>query len=568
MPITDQERAAVASLLVHHSLIGVDDAYRILSGDEPPGPALRQLVPEGRLLRAAAAEIGVELVDLRAAGERRYRADQELAERADADRLRRFHALPLVAADGEIVAALADPSNVDVIGYLESVYGQVRVVLASAEQITAELVRMAQAADEVKDDNAARSAGEQQLVAAPPAAARRPVEDWIDTTLERAVADRASDVALMFRGDGTLLVRARVDGALRQLPPPGELRPDEVVRALLSRCATIDAFNTNEPADGTFSFRTAGKNVDVRVGMLPQAYGPTVVARILDSTANRMPLDELITDGEALRTIRKALQSKQGGIIASGPTGAGKTTTLYAMLREIDARTRHVLTVEDPIEYRLPNIGQTQIRSDIGDKSLTFPRALRAILRMSPDVILVGEARDAETARVTMEAAITGLLVLGTSHANDAVGVYARFADMGVPGYIVGEGLDLSIAQRLVRRVHDCAGQRPPSRTEADSLNEIGLAPPDRVPQPTGCPGCGGVGYHGMVAFMEVLRPSQEMRTLVNRDAEPDRIRRAARDTGYATLAESGLALVAGGLTTLDEVLSTIDQRAAAADAR
>jgi type II secretory ATPase GspE/PulE/Tfp pilus assembly ATPase PilB-like protein len=260
-----------------------------------------------------------------------------------------------------------------------------------------------------------------------------------------------------------------------------------------------------------------------------------------------------------LQLMRSSSAQSMGMVVASGPTGSGKSTTLYSMLREIDPIGRNILTVEDPVEYKLPNIGQTAIRSGLGELSLTFARALRAILRQDPDVILVGEMRDEETVKTAMDAAITGHLVLSTLHARSAVGVYTRLIEMGAPGYLVADAVTLSVAQRLVRRVHECRTLDAPTLSEARQFAKSGLEVPDVVAHPVGCEGCSGTGYRGRLAVSEALSSDGEIRELLVTGQLGDRLFQAARDTGYTTLFEDGLRMAADGSTTVAEVRRVVE---------
>jgi type IV pilus assembly protein PilB len=299
--------------------------------------------------------------------------------------------------------------------------------------------------------------------------------------------------------------------------------------------------------------------IDVRVSTLPQVWGPRLVLRLLDSHNLATPLDQMGFSPRTLHLMRTASTQSMGMIVASGPTGSGKSTTLYSMLREIDPITRNVMTVEDPVEYKLPNIGQTAIRVGLGDMSLTFPMALRAILRQDPDVILVGEMRDAETVKTAMDAAITGHLVLSTLHARSAVGVYTRLIEMGAPGYLVADAVTLSVAQRLVRKIHECRVLEPPTLAEVRQFTKMNLEVPDLLAHPVGCEGCANTGYRGRLAVSEALPTESEVRELLVTGQLGDRLLQAARNSGYTPLLEDGLRMAAEGMTTVQEVRRVVE---------
>jgi type II secretory ATPase GspE/PulE/Tfp pilus assembly ATPase PilB-like protein len=382
------------------------------------------------------------------------------------------------------------------------------------------------------------------------------VPEWTDKLLARAVAERASDLHFRYLSDGRLMVRIRVDGVLRQsrFPEALEGRESEVIGSILARCTTIDPSNVREPQDGMFSFSAGGRHIDVRVAMLPQVSGPNLTLRLLDSMTLRKRPEEMGFDPEHLTTMRTTMASAQGCIMVVGPTGSGKTTTLYSLLREVDAVRRNVLTVEDPVEYNLPYIGQTQIRNDMGERSLTWSRALRSIVRNDPDVILVGEVRDSDVAKVAMEASITGHMVLTTLHAHSAPGAYNRMTQMGVPRYLVADAISLVISQRLMRQVHDCARLEPPTREEVNLLTRWGLEVPEKVPHELGCPECNGIGYQGRLAVIEVLVPDAQFRAVVAEGAHSDTIRRAAEECGWRSIIHDGLRLVREGRSTVTEM--------------
>jgi len=384
------------------------------------------------------------------------------------------------------------------------------------------------------------------------------MQEWLDAVLNRAVSENASDVHFMFNADKTLLLRFRVDGVLREQRVPPQIRAMEAVGSLLSRCETMDSANFREPQDGTFSFEAAGRPVDARVAMLPQSYGPTVVVRLLDSLNIRTRLDDMGFSRQQLQAMRAAMRQSQGTVLTVGPTGSGKSTTLYALLRETNAAEKNVLTVENPIEYRLPYIGQTEIRDGLGDRSLTFARSLRSILRLDPDVILVGEIRDKETAEVAMQAAITGHLVLSSLHANSALGAFPRLTNMGLPPYLPAEALSLVISQRLLRRVHECAEVGPPTREDLILFERFELPPPDQVRQPRGCPGCNSSGYRGRVAVVEVFTPSQKFRSLATTGAGIPELGRCAREEGFISIDRDALRHVAEGRTSVAEMLRVV----------
>ena len=346
----------------------------------------------------------------------------------------------------------------------------------------------------------------------------------VDQLLADGIRNGASDIHLESEEQG-LLVRHRIDGVLRQV---GTLSRS-VVPALVSRIkilSGLDIADRLRPQDGRARVSVAGAVVDLRVSTLPASHGEKVVIRVLDGSAGLRSLDAIGFAPPEVRRVRQLLQQREGLLLVTGPTGSGKTTTLYAALREIAARGVNVVTVEDPIEYRLPGIVQVQVHERAG---LTFGAALRSIMRQDPDVILVGEIRDRETAEIAIQASLTGHLVLSTLHTNDAASAVTRLIDIGVAGYKIATAVKGVIAQRLVRRAcAECVGR--------------------------GCAACDGAGYQGRLAIAEILVGSAEFERRVAAGAPTESIAECGRLSGCATLWESGMALVSRGETTLDEL--------------
>lgn len=556
---------AIAALALTHGLVKPKDAVRMIKEVRAgsPRPLLGQLleaVPETELLRAITAELGIQFYDLYSP-DFDLRVDESVLAQVSMERLKTYSALPLVSRGNQIVVVVANPANTEMLDYLRSKFrSNLNLALASKLQIQNRLLYLnVDAAVQVTSTASvpgARGALSTTLAANLPreASTASPVQLWVDTTLSRAVAEGASDIHFLFNSDKTLLLSFRVDGILRQQRVPSDLKSMEVIGSILTRCDTMDSSNYREPQDGTFSFDAAGRRVDARVGMLPQSGGPTVVIRLLDSSNMRTRLDDMGFNTTQLNLMRKAISAPQGTILVCGPTGSGKSTTLYGLLREVDAISRRVYTVEEPIEYRLPHIGQTEIRSDLGERSLTFARALRTILRLDPDIILVGEVRDSETAEVAMRAGLTGHVVLSTIHANSALGAYARLSDLELKPYVVSQAVNLIIAQRLIRKLHDCAARTPPTPDEVAILESMNLEVPDTVGHPVGCPGCNGSGFRGRMAVVEMVDPSRELKAMVASGANRDEMLNAAAEAGYVPMIMDGYRHLLQGRTTVTEL--------------
>lgn len=538
----DIERA-LAVLAVDHRVVAPNTALKLISeartGKKPLAQLIQTTIPETDLLRAIAAEMGYRFFDMHAR-EQELSLDERLLRQCDTRLLTEHCALPVVDKQGRVVAALANPLDVDINQYLKSRFPDMAgIALVPKSQVQSRLMYLT---NDFQGNPAAPGA----------------VLEYVDYLLQRAAGEGASDIHLRYTYDGTLMVRLRVDGVLRQLPFPLKGRENEVVAALIAKAPTMDSSNMREAQDGTFSFQATNRSIDVRVAMLPQLAGPNITLRILDPATLKRRIEDMGFDAPMVERMRSAVAAPQGCVLIVGPTGSGKSTTLMSLLREVDALARNVITVEDPVEYRLPYVGQTQIRNDLGDRSLTFSKALRSILRQDPDVILVGEIRDSDTARVAMDASITGHTVLSTVHANSAPSAYARLSEMQVPPFLVSEALTLIVSQRLVRQVHVCAQMAPPTPDEAAALARMGATGITLVPHAVGCVGCAGNGYRGRLAVAEMLVPNTEVRTLVTNGAPREQLIDAARRAGWHPIAEDAIRLLRLGKTTVSEIARVV----------
>lgn len=362
-----------------------------------------------------------------------------------------------------------------------------------------------------------------------------PIIRMLNALLTQAAKDGASDIHIE-PYERSSSVRFRVDGTLREVVQPNKA----LHAALISRLkimAELDISEKRLPQDGRISLRIGGRAVDVRVSTLPSAHGERAVLRLLDKgDSTKFTLESLGMSGELLDKFKRLLRQPHGIVLVTGPTGSGKTTTLYAGLSTIDSSTTNVLTVEDPVEYELPGIGQTQVNAKI---DLTFAKALRAILRQDPDVIMIGEIRDLETAQIAVQASLTGHLVLATLHTNDAVSAVTRLTDMGIEPFLLSSSLLGVQAQRLVRKL--C--------THCKRQDEQGRW------HPVGCPECGMSGYKGRTGVYELLVCDDQIRSLIHAQASEAKIFEAAAQTGMKLMREDGDRLVAQGVTSLEEVL-------------
>jgi len=474
----------------------------------------------------------------------------------------RFCLVAMGEEDGKIQVAIADPLDVVAIDTVSvKLKRPIQVVIASArdiqraidvvyhgtdvqEQKLRDLVELEVSTEEDEEPEDAGSG----VVEAEDA----PVIRFVDLLLSHAVKSRASDIHIEPQERG-MNIRMRVDGMLQDMVPPARKMQAAVI-ARIKIISEMDIAERRLPQDGRFKIKTADRDIDVRVSTLPTIYGEKVVMRILDAGAVEHDLDKMGFEPEMLEQFKQILARPHGIIIVTGPTGSGKSTTLYSALNYLRDPHKNITTVEDPVEYRLSGINQTQIKSEI---NLTFASCLRAILRQDPDIILLGEIRDKETMEIAMKASLTGHLVLSTFHTNDAPSAISRLVYMGLEPYLLASSLNLILAQRLLRKLCDhCKVQVEP---DVDTLRRLGLEGKDLGPakicEPKGCNQCNNTGYWGRVPIFEFLPLDRDMRDRIARGAGEVEIRKLAREQGHGSLTDSGIRRMLAGLTTAEEVL-------------
>src|SRR2546422_6765923 len=376
---------------------------------------------------------------------------------------------------------------------------------------------------------------------------------FVNQVLRDAIELRASDIHLEPFED-ELQIRYRIDGVLQEIPVPAQIKRFQP--AIVSRVKILSHLNIAEkrlPQDGRIKIRLENNEVDIRVSVIPMLHGEAVVLRLLRQNATLLGMGELGMEKRELESFRRVLQMPHGIILVTGPTGSGKTSTLYTALNEINDSDRKIITIEDPVEYQLRGVNQIQVSEKAG---LTFARGLRSILRHDPDVILIGEIRDQETAQIAVQASLTGHLVFSTLHTNDAPGALTRLVDMGVEPYLVASSLEAVLAQRLVRVL--CPKCKQEDASPAAQALRVEFDFPANAPifRAVGCRECRNTGFYGRHAVFEWMDSDDEIRRLILKTASTDQIRDAARRTGMCTLAEDGWRLVRMGITTVDEVLS------------
>lgn len=375
-----------------------------------------------------------------------------------------------------------------------------------------------------------------------------PVVKLVDLLLMQAIKDRVSDIHIEpFMGK--INIRYRIDGVLYEIPPPSK----HLLPAIVSRIkilSNLDIAERRLPQDGAFFVKVDKRGIDIRVSTVPVIYGEKVVMRILDKSATPLDLNMLGFEPQELENFRKAIFSPHGLILITGPTGSGKTTTLYAALNEMKSPRKNISTVEDPVEYKLEGINQVQVKSTIG---LTFANTLRAFLRQDPDIIMVGEVRDLETGQICIRASLTGHLVLSTLHTNDAPSAISRLIDIGIEPYLISSSLLIVGAQRLVRRL--CPECKEAYETTPKLARDFNIKQ-DLLYKPKGCPACNHTGYRGRAAIYEMILMNDKLRELISRGASLGEIKKTVREMNIGSLSDSGIKKVEEGVTSMEEVMS------------
>ena len=481
---------------------------------------------------------------------------------------RKYGVVPIGRTLGSVTVAVADPTNLSALDDVAFMTGLKVVPAIASPSIIRQAIEhhyelspltMADVLSEVEAEAAEVEVLEGQDISAHvdlnelrSSADQVPVVRLVNSILLDAIMRGASDVH-MDPSEHTFRIRFRVDGILHEvMTPPKRVEPAVVSR--LKIMANLDIAERRLPQDGRVKLRQSGREVDFRMSVLPSLFGESVTLRILDKSALKVDLTQLGFEQASLDEFRKAIQSPNGLILITGPTGAGKTTTLYSALNAVNSPDRNIVTVEDPVEYELPGITQVQVNEEIGR---TFAAALRSFLRHDPDVILVGEMRDQETAQIAVRAALTGHLVLSTLHTNSAAQTISRLQDMGVPPFLVASSVRVVVAQRLARKV--CQDCRVPYEVHEKSLVQYGHTPLGlggcTVYKGRGCTTCHGTGMKGRVALYEVLPVTPEIRGLVLNSTFAGEIQDVASKQGMKTLREAGLLKVLQGVTTVEEVL-------------
>jgi type IV pilus assembly protein PilB len=522
------------------------------AGKTPESLLLSQgTITEEQLARATAERYGLDHVDLAL-----YGVDLAAAALFPVPMARRYMAVPVGYVDaGTLLVAAADPANVLAVDDIQIATGlDCRIAVAARGDVEALLTRLgtlqSAAADAIITAEPEEEAGLAPVADMQAGPEDAPVVKLVYSVLAQAVGEGASDIHLEAEEE-ELRIRFRIDGVLKEAAHV----PKRMIGAVISRLkimSELDIAEKRVPQDGRVSVSVEDRRIDLRVTTLPTQRGEGATIRILDESNSQRTLDELGMDGSARARFESAFRQSYGAVLVTGPTGSGKSTTLYAALGELNDVTKKIITIEDPVEYRIDGVNQINVNRKAG---LDFARGLRSILRADPDIVMVGEIRDAETARIAVEAALTGHMMLSTLHTNDAPGAIPRLNEMGIETFLTASAVDCVVAQRLARKL--CPSCKRRTLIPAEALIEAGVRAGADVEgyEPVGCPRCAGTGYRGRVGIYSAMSMSEGLKELtIQRAAEPE-IAAVAEEEGMLTLREDGVSKVRAGVTSLEEVL-------------
>jgi general secretion pathway protein E len=487
-------------------------------------------------------------------------ANAELLELIPINFAKEYRIFPMSRVDGRLNVAVADPSDTRPLNDLASLTGAcVEAAVATPEEILRAINRSYERQagqteefiEDIEGGSEALAAGFEPTDLLD-TSDEAPIIRFVNSLITQAYKQRASDIHIE-PFERELIARYRIDGILYEVLRP----PHRAQASIISRIKIMANLNIAEkrlPQDGRFRVRIAGKDVDVRVSTLPTAFGERVVMRLLDKASNVLTLEEIGMDSTMLRLINNMITKSHGIFLVTGPTGSGKTTTLYASLTRLNSREKNIITVEDPIEYQLPGVGQIQVNPKI---DLTFAAGLRSILRQDPDIIMVGEIRDGETAEIAVQSALTGHMVFSTLHTNDAASALTRLVEMGIEPFLAASSIVGIMAQRLVRQI--CPHCKESYRPTPEMIREMGLA--GSVPEGVefyrgaGCSQCMDIGYRGRTGIYELMTVDEQVRDLLLQNKDSASIKSAAVKKGMKTLRDAGLALALAGQTSIEEIL-------------
>lgn len=566
--IQNVERKPIGIILQEQGMMTADQVKQVLGEQKKRGGLFGKLatemgfVTEKQVLNALGAQCGMEVVDLGAID-----IHPQVVGKLRYSMAKVYRVIPIRFRDEVLTVAMADPTNISVLDDLRLTLNmrEVKGVIASETAIMesinkyyaedgASLDSLVSGYDEASDQLETLETGADSLdsVAIESMAHQVPVVNLLNLVLLQAINAEASDIHFEPFED-EFKIRYRVDGVLYEMAPP----PKNLALAVISRIkvmANLDIAERRLPQDGRIELNISGRTVDLRVSTLPTAFGESVVLRVLDRSIVSLDLERIGLRDDEIDTIRDLLRRPNGIVLVTGPTGSGKTTTLYSSLSEMNDISRKIITTEDPVEYEIDGIIQVPIREEIG---VTFAVCLRHILRQDPDIILVGEIRDLETAEIAIEAALTGHIVLSTLHTNDAPSTVTRLVDMGVEPYLLCATVEAVIAQRLVRSI--CKKCKEAYKPTDEMLMELDLLQSDVEGRAfyygKGCDECNKTGYRGRTAIFEIMVLNPELREMILEQKSTDLLRVTAQKYGMRTLRDSGLLKIFDGITTIEEVV-------------
>jgi len=560
MVTTQRQPKQLGQILLEQGLISEEHLQRALDEHRNTPKSLGRVlidlgyIRERDLVRALAEQVGLEFVDLT-----EYRIDAAATALLPEALCRRYRALPIGEEDGKLLVAMSDPANVYALDDIRTITGRdVRPVVATANDVEQSIQKFSGMGEQVEAlaTEVADALDSEAGVAVEAAVEDAPIVKLVQAIMTQAAADRASDVHIE-PTETDVRVRFRVDGVLHEVMHS----PKSIQGGLISRLKVMGDLNIAEkriPQDGRVSLRVSNRSLDLRLATLPTVHGEKIVIRILDKTNALLQLSELGFLPQAFESYERSFRKPYGAILVTGPTGSGKSTTLYATLNIVNSIDRHIVTVEDPVEYRLPGVNQIQVNPKAG---LTFASALRSILRADPDIILIGEIRDRETAMIAVESALTGHLVLSSLHTNDAPSAITRLIEMQVETFLVGSAIDCVVAQRLARQL--CEKCKQAYAPEESELIEAGFAE-SRIPdlglffRPSGCQSCSNTGYRGRIGLYEVMPMTEEIERLTVERASSETVKRVAIEQGMYTLRDDGLHKAASGITSIEEIARVV----------
>jgi type IV pilus assembly protein PilB len=550
-------RRQLETALLKSGLLSREELARIVTESNNSGKRVarllleQKLVEEEQLLSVMERELGFERINLS-----HYPVDPEVTGRVPAELACRYTVMPIAAENGRITLAMADPLDLEAIDNVSMTTGaEIVPVLARESNIKHLLARFYgfkgnSAIDILPAREAGRSSGN-HAAADLKDNRQTPVVKLVDSLIEEAIEEGASDIHLE-QGEKELRIRMRLDGVLHNLAVPPELMQPAVI-SRVKIMANLDIAEKRLPQDGNINWQEGRAGIYLRVSTLPTVNGEKVVIRLLEKERIVLPLEKLGFSSDNYYLLLRLLLNQHGLLLVTGPTGCGKTTTLYSALHHLNRPQVNIVTVEDPVEYRLQGISQVQVNRKI---NRTFANSLRSILRQDPDIIMVGEIRDLETAKITTQAALTGHLVLSTLHTNNAAGAVTRLIDMGLEDYLVTASLIGVIAQRLVRRTcNNCAvKQRLTGQEKIFFGRYFETEPPEELIRGAGCSLCNQTGYRGRLSIQEVLHLNRELQDLIMKGASAEVIQQIAVEGGMLTMVQDGLRLILAGQTTIGEI--------------